>query len=235
MSTATTERTDETHPDRRRHGRVLARGVASHLQTMDASLSGLAVENLSVCGMFVRSATALAVGTRVMVQLVRPGLKKAIPSLGSVVSAIPAAEAQRLGTVAGMGIRLDPETDASRRLGDLVNELASMPACSPSLSPVAPVERAAAPEPACDIESPPTRPSTPPPPSAPVDTSADDGAVRDRLVRQLEEEVVALRHELLRRNRTIGDLANRLAAYEGASPPARTARRPVRLVDPRAE
>jgi PilZ domain len=218
MITATTERTDEIHPDRRRHARVVARGVASHLQTMDASMAGLAVENLSVAGMFVRSATALAVGTRVMVQLVRPGLKKAIPSLGSVVSVVPPAEAHRLGTVAGMGIRLDPELDASRRLGDLVNELAAMPARSPS----------------AEIEAPPTRLSTPPPPPAAVDTSASDWAVRDRLVRQLEEEVVALRRELLRRNRTIGDLANRLAAYEGAGEAARVARRPVR-VDPRAE
>jgi Tfp pilus assembly protein PilZ len=233
MITATTERPEEIHPDRRRHARVVARGLASHLQTMDASMAGLAVENLSVCGMFVRSATALALGTRVMVQLVRPGLKKAIPSLGKVVSVVPPAEAQRLGTVAGMGIRLDPEMDASRRLHDLVTELATMPGRSPSPPPVAPIEHDIAPETIC--EAPRTRPSTPAPPPVAVDTSADDRAIRDLLVRQLEEEVVALRRELLRRNRTIGDLAGRLAAYEGAAQPARVARRPVRLIDPRAE
>ena len=76
----------------------------------------------------------------------------------------------------------------------------------------------------------------------PIDTSAEDVETRDRLIRQLEEEVVTLRTELLRRNRTIGDLATRLAAYEAREAPAprHLGRRPVttrilRLADPRVD
>jgi hypothetical protein len=250
MMTATTQRADEIRTDRRRHVRVVARGVASHLQTMDASMPGLAVENLSVGGMFVRSAAALAVGTRVMVQLVRPGLKKAIPTLGCVVSVVHPGEAHRNGTVAGMGIRLDPvELDAARRLRDLVADLAAAPV-HPSTPPPAllaerDAELAVAAEPA-----PITRPSAPPPPEAQpraielapptvIDTSSEDVETRNLLVQQLEEEVIALRRELLRRNRTIGDLATRLAAYEAVEV-RRASRGPVttrviRLSDPRAD
>jgi septal ring factor EnvC (AmiA/AmiB activator) len=42
----------------------------------------------------------------------------------------------------------------------------------------------------------------------------DKLAAQARRMEQLEAELKMLEQELLRRNRTIGDLANRLAAYE---------------------
>src|SRR4051794_9962895 len=64
--------------NRRRHVRVEARGLAGHLQSRDGSTPGLPVANISMGGLFVRSATAFAPGTPVMLQIVRPGLKRAI-------------------------------------------------------------------------------------------------------------------------------------------------------------
>jgi Tfp pilus assembly protein PilZ len=217
---------------------------------MDASMPGLAVENLSQGGMFVRCAAALAVGTRVMVQLVRPGLKRAIPAQGCVVSSIAPADAQKLGAVAGMGIRIETmERDAAERLHDLIDDLAcGTPVRAPSPPP--PVRLAlVAPPPGAPVAADPPPPApaveAPAPIEAPVqatmDTSAEDDEARNRLVRQLEDEVVALRRELLRRNRTIADLATRLSVYEPAT------RRPMReirevvcrpalhAVDPRAD
>jgi PilZ domain len=192
MNTASTSpRLAHRQPDRRGQARVVARGVVSHLQTMDASMPGLAVENLSPGGLFVRCAAALEPGTRVMIQLVRPGLKRAIPAQGCVVSVIAPAAAREMGTVAGMGIRLDPlDADAGPRLRELVASLAA---------------------------------SAPPP--VPVAETADESS----LVQDLEDEIQTLRRELLRRNRTIGELATRLAALE-------TPRRPGALCrpDPRA-
>lgn len=191
--------------NRRSHARVEARGVASHLQSRDGSTPGLPVANISMGGLFVRSAIAFEPGTPVMLQIVRPGLKRAIQMTGRVVSVVSPAEAGERGSVAGMGIVLDClDRDAEPRLRALIDELAGL----------APAPRL------------PTSSTTPRAPSPPVpdpnaldldlDLAAarDEGAAHARRIEQLEAEVKALRGELLRRNRTIGDLANKLAAFE---------------------
>jgi hypothetical protein len=56
-------------------------------------------------------------------------------------------------------------------------------------------------------------------------TNAGGDAARDRLVRSLQEEVNALRRELLRRGRTISEMANHIRAIElaQAAPASRRA------------
>src|SRR5262245_14719650 len=111
--------------DRRRHERVPARGLASHIQAKDASVAGLPVENISMGGMFVRSASTLQPGTPVMLQVVRPGLKRAIQMTGRVVSVVTPAEARERQVVPGMGISLDCiDREAQARLRALVDDLA---------------------------------------------------------------------------------------------------------------
>jgi Tfp pilus assembly protein PilZ len=131
-------------------------------------------------GLFVRSATAFVPGTSVLLQIVRPGLKRAIQLAGQVVSVVSPAEARERGSVAGMGIvlqGLDRETEP--RLRALVDDLAG----------IAPAPRQAAP-------------------------AREESAAQARRIEQLEAEVNHLRAELLRRDRTIGALANRLAVFE---------------------
>lgn len=210
--------------DRRRHERIPARGLASHLQAKDSSVAGLAVENISMGGMFVRSASSLQPGTPVMLQVVRPGLKRAIQMTGRVVSVVTPAEARERQVVAGMGISLDCiDREAQARLRALVDDLAVFAAAAPARPAVA--QRA--PEPPVVVAAQP----------APAPKQAEATAIemarlelaeaQDQIVRQheklvsqahrlaeMEAEMKTLRAELLRRNRTIGDLANRLAGYE---------------------
>ena len=161
--------------------------MASHLQTRDGSTPGLPVANISMGGLFVRSATSFAPGTPVMLQVVRPGLKRAIQMTGQVVSVVSPAEARERGTVAGMGIVLHGlDRDTEPRLRALVDDLAG----------IAPAPQKA------------TAPRAPEPPALAA------GSAQARRIEELEAEVKALRGELLRRNRTIGDLANRLAVFE---------------------
>jgi Tfp pilus assembly protein PilZ len=215
-------------PNRRRHARVHARGVAGHLQTMEARTMGCAVENLSMGGIFVRSAVILDPGTPVKLQLVRPGLKKAIQAVGRVVSIVTPAEARERGIVAGMGIGIEfVDHDTEQRLRALVEDLGGSPAMAAPAAPMAPAapaipaapRMAAAPAPAAApvAQAAPrmAMPAAPVAPAAPARIEVEAVIeAQDRRVAQLEAEIKALRHELLRRNRTIGDLANRLSAYE---------------------
>jgi uncharacterized coiled-coil protein SlyX len=207
--------------DRRRHERIPGRGLASHIHTKDASVSGLAVENISMGGMFVRSSSSLEPGTPVMLQVVRPGLKRAIHMTGRVVSVVTPAEARERKVVPGMGICLDcVDREAQARLRALVDDLAVFAASAPAR---------------INVVKPPPAVVVPAKPAANESEAAsaieglrlDLAEAQDTIVRQhdklaaqarrmdqLEAELKILKQELLRRNRTIGDLANRLAAYE---------------------
>jgi Tfp pilus assembly protein PilZ len=200
MNIATEHRTHDPRPaaprSRRRHARIHARGVASHLQTRDASIPGLPVENISMGGLFVRTSAALAEGTPVMLQVVRPGLKRAIHVTGRVVSTVSPEEARARGLVAGMGIGFDPvEGDAAERLHALLDDLGLR-------APAAP--------------APPTLTITPVVDETFLELAEARGRLEEQEARiaQLEDDLGALRRELLRRNRTIGQLARRLGAYE---------------------
>jgi Tfp pilus assembly protein PilZ len=182
--------------DRRRHERVAARGLASHVQAKDASAAGLPVENISMGGLFVRSASPLDPGTPVMLQVVRPGLKRAIQATGRVVSVVTPQEARERQVVAGMGISLDcVDREAQSRLRALVDDLAVVAATTP----VKPAAEAATAVEMTRLE---------------LAEAQDAMAAQARRIERLEAELKTMRAELLRRNRTIGDLANRLSAYE---------------------
>lgn len=212
--------------NRRRYVRVEGCGLASHLQTRDASIPGLAVENVSMGGLFIRSNAPLPVGTPVMMQLVRPGLRRALTLTGRVVSVVSAPEASLRDAVAGMGIQLNrPDGETRSRLRSLVAELAKRPdqeldaSIVESIRPtrlqpvelVAPRREMAAAVVAAFapvVEAPVASPVE----VAPSKPANDDG---DRVAR-LEAEVQLLRREVLRRNRTIQELSRRLAAFDRA-------------------
>jgi len=221
MNLAThTHRTHDPRPagpkSRRRHPRISARGVAGHLQSRDASMPGLPVENISMGGLFVRTSAALDMGTPVMLQVVRPGLKRAIQVTGRVVSSVSCDEARTRGLTPGMGIGFDAvDGDAADRLRALIEVLtaASPPPPPQPVSPTLPAATAA--------PVPPAAPALPQPTVHVVDASflqlaEARGELEEREARiaKMEEEMKDLRRELLRRNRTIGELALRLSRYE---------------------
>lgn len=105
--------------DKRRHRRVKASGVAGHLRS-DTRTASCAVENLSAGGMFVRTAVAMPVGSPVLVDLVRPGLKKAIQVSGRVVNVVSAGG----GHAPGLGIAFDRmPAEVEQRVADLLAQL----------------------------------------------------------------------------------------------------------------
>jgi Tfp pilus assembly protein PilZ len=128
----------------RKHGRVRAKGVASHLRDGGQLITGLSVENLSRGGAFVRCATPMPIGTAVVLDLVRPGLKRMLQMTGRVVSIVDHESANARNAVAGMGIQFDPYSSAvGERLTEMLVALgagasvldADPPAPAPALEP----------------------------------------------------------------------------------------------------
>ncbi|MEW5741483.1 MAG: PilZ domain-containing protein [Myxococcota bacterium] len=100
--------------NRRRYRRVQLKQVSTRLSGAGALHIGLAVENMSLGGCFVRCPTPLRVGTEVKLEIHRPGASQTINVLGRVVS-------QRGGQSPGMGIAFAPmPRDISQRIEGLV-------------------------------------------------------------------------------------------------------------------
>ncbi|MCC6335523.1 MAG: PilZ domain-containing protein [Myxococcales bacterium] len=101
--------------NRRRYRRVQLKQVSTRLTADDGALHiGLAVENMSLGGCFVRCPTLLKVGTEVKLEIHRPGASQTINLLGRVVST-------RAGAAPGMGIAFMPmPRDVSQRIEGLV-------------------------------------------------------------------------------------------------------------------
>lgn len=93
--------------NRRRHQRVKPKQLISRVQGGDALHIGLVVENISVGGAFVRCASPMRVGTRVKLELQRPGASTPITVSGVVASAVNPAQAAERKVSAGMGIAFD--------------------------------------------------------------------------------------------------------------------------------
>lgn len=113
---------------RRAHGRIRIQGLAAHVSGPDGILPGLLVENLSLGGAFIRTAHPLPRGTPVQIDLVKPGLSKAIRLQARVVSAVSPSQVQAAGQHAGMGVafhRLDGELPS--RLQTFLTMLAPQP------------------------------------------------------------------------------------------------------------
>jgi hypothetical protein len=76
------------------------------------------VDDISMGGMLARTGESIAIGTALMFDLARPGLKKPLRLLGVVVDT-------RIGR--GLGIRFDGlDKEAADRLGDLIADLGGM-------------------------------------------------------------------------------------------------------------
>lgn len=129
----------------RKHGRVRAKGVASHLRDGGQLITGLSVENLSRGGAFVRCATPMPLGTAVVLDLVRPGLKKMLQLTGRVVSIVDPESAATRNAVAGMGIQFDAYSAA---VGERLTEMLVALGAGPSVLDADPPAQAPALEPA---------------------------------------------------------------------------------------
>lgn len=114
---------------KRKHGRVRAKGVAGHLRDGAQLITGLSIENLSMGGAFIRTATPMTKGAGVVVDLVKPGMKKSIRLTGRVASVVTAGHTVDAHHVPGMGVQFDAlPDDVTARLRELLLALASEPA-----------------------------------------------------------------------------------------------------------
>jgi hypothetical protein len=100
--------------NKRRYLRTKASNLVAHLRVGDRNILA-PIEDISLGGMLARTAESLPIGTAVMFDLARPGLKKPLRLLGVVVDT-------RVGR--GLGIRFDGlDKEAMGRLEDLIADL----------------------------------------------------------------------------------------------------------------
>jgi len=113
--------------NKRKHPRVRARGVAANLRAQEVLKTGCVVENISAGGLLVRTDQALEAGTPVVMDLVRPGMRKLLKLSGRVVGR---AE-KGTGTPAqmpGLRVQFDPMPDeTTERLLQLLRDLGLTP------------------------------------------------------------------------------------------------------------
>src|SRR5688500_9592753 len=103
--------------NKRRYVRTRAQNLVAHLRVGDRTIQA-PVEDVSMGGMLARTSESIAIGTALMFDLARPGLKKPLRLLGVVVDT-------RVGR--GLGIRFDGlDKEAADRLGDLIADLGGM-------------------------------------------------------------------------------------------------------------
>ena len=103
--------------NKRRYVRTRAQNLVAHLRVGDRTIQA-PVEDISMGGMLARTGESIAIGTALMFDLARPGLKKPLRLLGVVVDT-------RIGR--GLGIRFDGlDKEAADRLGDLIADLGGM-------------------------------------------------------------------------------------------------------------
>lgn len=100
--------------NKRRYLRARAQNLVAHLRVGDRLIQA-PIEDISLGGMLARTGESLPIGTAVMFDLARPGLKRPLRLLGVVVDT-------RVGR--GLGIRFDGiDKDAAIRLGELIQDL----------------------------------------------------------------------------------------------------------------
>jgi uncharacterized protein (TIGR02266 family) len=113
--------------DKRRHSRVKPRGVVAHVRSGDRSFA-CQVENLSAGGLFLRTDQLFPRGTRVEVDLVRPGARRALRVAGRVVGTITPEEAVAQRFIPGLGVEFaDLAEDEAERLEALLGALGVRP------------------------------------------------------------------------------------------------------------
>ncbi|MBI1944741.1 MAG: PilZ domain-containing protein [Deltaproteobacteria bacterium] len=100
--------------NKRRYLRTRASNLVAHLRVGDRLIQA-PIEDISLGGMLARTSESLPIGTALMFDLARPGLKRPLRLLGVVVDT-------RVGR--GLGIRFDGvDKDAAVRLGELIQDL----------------------------------------------------------------------------------------------------------------
>ena len=93
--------------DRRRFTRARAtKGLAALLQ-IDSATTSVVVDNISLGGVFLRSARPVALGTRISMRVLRPGIESALVLAGSVVGILTPQVAKKNGVAPGMRVRFD--------------------------------------------------------------------------------------------------------------------------------
>jgi uncharacterized protein (TIGR02266 family) len=120
--------------ERRKHERVRARAVAAHVRGIDRSFS-CQVENISQGGLFLRTDQLLPRGSFVVLDLVKPGARKALHLEGTVAGAKLSSDGPDANP--GMGIELLPMEDELReRFSGLLREMGAP--VEPERQPVQP-------------------------------------------------------------------------------------------------
>jgi len=113
--------------DKRRHSRVKPRGVVAHVRSGDRSFA-CQVENLSAGGLFLRTDQLFPRGSRVEVDLVRPGARRALRVAGRVVGTITPEEAVAQRFIPGLGVEFSElAADEAERLEALLGALGVRP------------------------------------------------------------------------------------------------------------
>jgi type IV pilus assembly protein PilZ len=109
--------------NRRKHARVRARNVGAQLLTAHGRISAQ-LENISRGGAFVRTERPLEVGSDVLVELTRPGLRRALTLAARVTSRIDATEGRLSRRMPGMGMQfVSLDARQSERLSELMHDL----------------------------------------------------------------------------------------------------------------
>jgi uncharacterized protein (TIGR02266 family) len=106
---------------------VKPRGVVAHVRSGDRSFA-CQVENLSAGGLFLRTDQLFPRGTRVEVDLVRPGARRALRVAGRVVGTITPEEAVAQRFIPGLGVEFaELADDEAERLEALLGALGVRP------------------------------------------------------------------------------------------------------------
>ena len=109
----------------RRHTRIKLRAKSSRVRVGGALHLGLAVENLSLGGAFVRCPQAPPLRSHATLELTVPGVNQPLVLPGQVAFVVPVAEAARRKVPAGFAIEFDKPLPAHvlRGLEHLLREL----------------------------------------------------------------------------------------------------------------
>lgn len=206
-------------PNKRRYLRARAQNLVAHLRVGDRTIQA-PVEDISMGGLLARTTESIPIGTAVMFDLARPGLKRPLRLLGVVVDT-------RIGR--GLGIRFDGlDQESSDRLGELIGSLGGMTssllADRPEPEPSAPAP-VVTPAPAARTGAWPAPPNAVGAPVTAVQETDNEAKLRaqmrsmvmelgrlQELVQQREKELHDARAELarLRSDATTGDAAQRV-------------------------
>jgi Tfp pilus assembly protein PilZ len=114
--------------DRRLHERIQAQQMEGQLKLeQEATARALAVDNISMGGLFLRCEETLPVGSPVLVEISCPLLERPLEVTGRVVSNVGGQVGEATGpSTPGMGVRFDSlEPELSERMTALLAQLSS--------------------------------------------------------------------------------------------------------------